>query len=159
ALILIEISGDEIRGFLRTNAKLLCKTEGRLTVDDSEIYSFCTLPLLPRHGLYRQTQHRCGRTAMDVLTGGEGFGKPLVSGKMCEYRELDLRIVCGDKPPSLFRNEGSENLAAEIGSNGNVLQIRIAAGQKAGRSAGLWDGRLQPLSVRMYDVLYYYDVR
>src|SRR5262249_40805604 len=40
ALILLEVSGDEVRSFLRTDAELLSQPKRRLAIHDAEVHGF-----------------------------------------------------------------------------------------------------------------------
>ena len=61
-----------------------------------------------------------------------------------EQTQLDLRVVGGEERPALSRNESAPNVAAELAANRNVLEIRIARREAAGRRDRLVERRVQP---------------
>ena len=56
-----------------------------------------------------------------------------VLGQVREHAELDLRVVGRDQHVARLGDERAADLAAELGADRDVLQVRIAAAQAAGR--------------------------
>ena len=53
-------------------------------------------------------------------------------GQVREHAELDLRVVGRDQHVAGVGDERAADLAAELGADRDVLQVRIAAAQAAG---------------------------
>ena len=79
----------------------------------------------------------CGGEGVDVLSAAEGFDQHGILGEMGQEAQLDLRVVGGEQQAAGRGDEGGANLAAELGADGNILQIRIGGAEAAGGGAGL----------------------
>ena len=64
---------------------------------------------------------------MDVDPAGECFGKATdAAAQVGEDPQLDLRVVGGEQDATGRRDECSSDPASFLGSNRDILQIRIA---------------------------------
>ncbi len=63
--------------------------------------------------------------------------------------QFDLRVVGGEQDVPLLRHKSSANFAAQLRSNGNILQVRIAGAEAARGCPGLRKTRVQPPRLRM----------
>ena len=84
-----------------------------------------------------------------VFAVAEGFDQDRIVGQMCENAQLDLRVVGRKEQAAGTGDEGGADFAAELGADGNVLEIRIRRAQAPGRGAGLVEARMQPACGRM----------
>src|SRR5215467_14309959 len=80
ALILLEVSGDEVRGFVRADSQLLGKSEWRLSINDSKVDRFRPLALRWDYLIDSQSKDRSCGAPVDVLARRECFCKVLVAG-------------------------------------------------------------------------------
>ena len=102
-----------------------------LSVDRREVDRLRARSHLGRHGIDRHAKNDGRRLAVDIAARIERIDKRRVVGQMCEEPKLDLRVVGGEKQPSLSRNESSANVPAQLSTDRNVLQVRVARGQSA----------------------------
>ena len=70
---------------------------------------------------------------MDVVAALERLDQRLVAGHVREHAQLDLRVVGGNQDVARVGDERAADLAPELGADRDVLQVRIAAAQTAGR--------------------------
>jgi hypothetical protein len=80
---------------------------------------------------------------VQVLAGREGLLEPGVVGQVGHDPHLDLAVVGGHQ--ALEARPGDEalaDLAALLGADRDVLQVRVVAGQPPGRGDHLLEGRV-----------------
>ena len=63
---------------------------------------------------------------------------------MGQHPQLDLGIIRGQKETALFGNERAAKASADRPAGRDVLEVRIGAGEAAGRGHGLIVGRVDP---------------
>src|SRR5277367_5094927 len=80
---------------------------------------------------------------VDVFPATKSFDEDRIARKMSEDAQLNLRIIRGKELKSRRGDERGANFAAELGADGNVLQIRIGRAQTSGCGAGLREARVQ----------------
>ena len=68
---------------------------------------------------------------------------------MREDAQLDLRVVGRDQPIAGLGDEGAADLAANLGADRDVLEVRIAARQPAGCRNRLVERRVDAARVRV----------
>ena len=61
---------------------------------------------------------------------------------MRQQTEFDLRVIRYYKLPAFLRNECRADLTAQLGTDRNVLQIRVRRRKPAGRGTSLIEGRV-----------------
>ena len=71
------------------------------------------------------------------------------SGQVREHAELDLRVVGRDQHVARFGDERAADLAAELGPDRDVLQVRIAAAQASGRGDRLVEAGVHAAGLRV----------
>ena len=74
---------------------------------------------------------------VDVFAAAEGVDEQRVLGEVREQAQLDLRVVGGEQHVAGRGDEGGADLAAELGADGDVLQVRVGRREAAGGGAGL----------------------
>ena len=75
---------------------------------------------------------------VDVFIGAD---QQRVGAEVREQAEFDLRVVCGEQLRAGRGGECGANFAAQLGADGNVLQVGIDGGETAGsRGRGLEGG-------------------
>ena len=78
------------------------------------------------------------------------FEKGLVLGIVGQDPQIDLRIVAGHKDMSLLRDKCLADALSLLGADGDILQVRVAAGKSPGGSNRLVEGGMHPACFRMY---------
>jgi hypothetical protein len=73
---------------------------------------------------------------VNVEAFAEGFLQRLDIGDFGEQPQLDLRIVGGDELVTVDGDEGTADLAALLGADRNVLQVRLGRGEAPGGGGG-----------------------
>ena len=81
---------------------------------------------------------------VDVVVVFESGDHVLVIGDMRQHAQLDLRIVRVDQYPALTGTEKLAHFPAELGADGNVLQIRLGGTDPAGARLGLVEAGMDP---------------
>jgi hypothetical protein len=62
---------------------------------------------------------------VNVEALAEGFLQRLDAGDLGEQPQFDLRIIGGDELVAVDGDEGAADLAALLGTDRNVLQVRL----------------------------------
>jgi hypothetical protein len=82
-------------------------------------------------------------SGMDIKPVAEGFLHVVITAHVRDDAEFDLAVIRTEQPVVLIPgNEGLADLAPFLRANGNVLQVRIVAGQATRRSNGLQIARM-----------------
>ena len=76
------------------------------------------------------------RHGVDVEAVGEGLPQLRDVGDMGEHAQLDLAVVGRDQLVPGVGDEGGADLAALLGADRDVLQVRLGRGQPPGRGRG-----------------------
>src|SRR5262249_6992244 len=83
---------------------------------------------------------------VNVVAAPKGFDQRLVAGQMRQNAKLDLRVVGGNQKMAWICDERAADFPSELGPNGNVLEVGIAAAQSASRRHGLVETRVHTAS-------------
>ena len=82
--------------------------------------------------------------AVDVGAAREGVLEVLVARHVGQDPQLDLGVVGGEEHPiGIAGDEGAPDPPAELGPDGDVLEIRVGRGQPAGRCDRLVERRVE----------------
>ena len=90
---------------------------------------------------------------MDVEPLGEGLLQLRDVGDMGEEPQLDLAVIGRDDLVAFRRHEGPADLAAGLGADRDVLQVRVGGGQPARGGGGEREGGVHPLGLGMHVLL------
>ena len=83
--------------------------------------------------LERHAEDLGGDELVNVAVLGERGLQGLVAAEVGEHAELDLRVVGGEQHVvGVAGHEGRADLPAELGADGDVLQVRVARREPAG---------------------------
>ena len=138
-----EVSVDQVLGFLAAQMQALREAEGRDAVHNAEVRRLGPSTLLPRHFGQRNAVDLRRGGGMDVVSVAEGLHEVSVLAEVRHDAELDLRVVRGDDDAlRRARDERLADLLAAFGADGDVLQVRIRAGQAAGGRKRLVERRM-----------------
>src|SRR5699024_8228496 len=85
-----------------------------------------------------------GGAAVDVLPAAEGRLHVLVPGDVGQDAQLDLAVVGVHKDAARLCDEEAPQLAAQLGADGDVLQVGVVRGEAAGAGLGPVEGGVNP---------------
>src|SRR5207249_814235 len=88
------------------------------------------------------------RARVDVLAAPERLDNRGVARQVGEDAELDLRVVGGDEPPPLLRDERGADPPAELGPGRDVHEVRVLRGEPPGRRHELVERRVDAAGAR-----------
>ena len=71
--VLFKISGNELLGFARLNAKILRESKCRKPIDDAEVHHLGLAAVVGRHHQRRHAEHLGRRQRVDVVPAPVGF--------------------------------------------------------------------------------------
>ena len=121
----LEILFDIGAGFLAGDAELVGEPESRDAVDNTEIDCFGAAADFGGHAFHRHAEHFGSRHGVNI----ESLAKRLLQRRdatdLGQQPQFDLRIVGRNELVAGCRNEGAADLAAILGADRNILQIRI----------------------------------
>ena len=141
ALVAREIAIDVGLGFGLRNAQLRGQPEGGNSVHDAEVHRLGTIARLLVHGFGGNAEDLAGGERMNIDIFRVGAHQQRIAAEMRQQPQLDLRIVGGEQLRARRGCKCGANFAAELGADGDVLQIGIDRGEPAGgRSRGLKRG-------------------
>ena len=110
---------------------------GLLTIHDAKVHGLGAAAQVGRYLGHRHAKHARGRLGMEVLALVEGAHQVLVTRKMREQAQLDLRVVHRQKDAALARRERRLDGTPQLRARRNVLQIGVARRQAPRRGDGL----------------------
>ena len=95
-------------------------------------------------------EHPRGGLAVDVGAALERLLEMHVARHVGQDAQLDLAVVGGEQHAvGVAGHERVPDLAAQLGPDGDVLEVRVDRRQPAGRRDGLLEGGVQPLGGRV----------
>ena len=74
---------------------------------------------------------------MDILPAAERVLHVLVAGDMGQDAQLDLAVIGVHQHAARLCNKVGPQLAAQLGADGDVLQVGVIGGEAAGAGLGL----------------------
>ncbi len=101
------------------------------------------------HALHRHVEHFARRHRVNVDAVVEGLAQARDVGDVGEQAQFDLRVVGREQDIARRGDEGLADLAAFLGADRNVLQVRVGGGEAAGLRAGKRVGRVDAAGVRV----------
>ena len=129
--------------------ELVGEAEGRDAVDDAEVDRLGAAAHVGRHVLDRHAEHFRRRHGVNVDAVLERLAQRRHFGDFGQQPQLDLRIVGRDQLHAGRGDEGFADLAAFLGADRDVLQIRLGRRQPAGRGRGERVGRVHAVRRRV----------
>ena len=103
------------------------------------------------HLIIAATEYQCRGMRVDVFACPEGLRQGGIAGHVGQYPQLDLRVVGADEEISLdAAPEATADAAAPFGADGDVLQVRPAAGKASGRGHCLPEIRMHQPGLRVH---------
>ena len=133
ARIAREVAVDVGARLLLRNAQLRGQAEGRDAIDDAEVDGLGAIARLLVHLVERHAEDLAGGEGVDVFVALVSAHQQRVTREVGQKAQFDLGIIGGKQLCAGRGGEGGANLAAQLGADGNVLQIRIDGGEPACR--------------------------
>ena len=123
--------------------------EGREAVDDAEVDGLGAAAVLGVDFAGGHAEDLRGGEGVDVVAAAVGLDQQRVGGEVGEQAQLDLRVVGGEQQVAGLGDEGGANLAAQLGADGDVLQVGIDGREASGGRAGHVEGGVQAAGARV----------
>ena len=148
--ILSKIKIDKFLTLHPSQISLPSNTHRTQPVDHSKVQYLGDPALIGRNIL--NPVHRTSRRIMDIFTPVEGFEQPRLLRQVRQNPQLDLRVVSSKELPTVssIRNERLSHLPTKLGTNRNVLDVRISAGKSTRRRPDLVEARVNALGLRIH---------
>lgn len=124
------------------NVQRLAETKRLLPIDDAEVDRLGTRAHIGRYLVNRHAKDIGSRMGMEVLATQECVDEPLITRKMREQPQLNLRVIGRQEHTVRRRDEGLADAATELRAHGNVLQVGIGRGEPACRRDRLIEARV-----------------
>ncbi len=131
------VAVDDLRGLGVGDAEAPSEAEGGDAVDDAEVDHLRAAALVLGDLLERDAMDLGGDGGVDVLPFEEGLDERGVARQMGEDAELDLGVVGGDEDMAGVGDEGLADVAADLGADGDVLEVGVAGAEAPGGGDGL----------------------
>ena len=129
----LEIFADIGAGLLAADPELVGEPEGGNAVDDAEIDRLGAAAHLAGHVFDRHAEHFRRRHGVNVEVLAERLAQLLDARDLGEKPQLDLRIVRRNELHPRRGDKRAADLAAVLGADRDVLQIRLRRRQPSGR--------------------------
>ena len=126
--------------FLHGHADILGKAVCALAVHDTEVDSLGRGAQPGRHLALRDAVDLGGGAAVDVLAVQKGLLHMRVPGDMRQNAQFDLAVIRIYQHTAWLCNKVGAQLAAQLGADGDILQIGIIGGEPSGAGFGLVEG-------------------
>ncbi len=146
----LEIAIDVGRCGAALDAQALGEAESAHAVDQAEIDRLGITPLLGGDRLRRHRKNLAGGGAMNIHALFERTQQAGILADVRHDAQLDLRIIGTDDAVPGRRDEGLANAAPFDGTDRDVLQIGVVAGQPSGHRNRLGIGRVDPAGCRVH---------
>ena len=116
-----EVVGDELLGLGLRNLQAVGETEGGDAVQNPEVDGLGGAAHVGGNLLFVNAVDMGGHRRVDILVVAEGFDHALVLAHVRDDAELDLRVVGGEQHVAIGGHERLADVAAALGTHGDVL--------------------------------------
>ncbi len=144
-----KIRVDERLRFLPGYTDVLGERERLLSVEQRVVDDLRAAAKLVGVEAARGAEHLECRAVVDVLAVAERVDERLLPGEVGEDAQLDLRVVGRDEHVARLGHECPPDLPADVGPDGDVLEVGVAAAQAPGRGHCLVEARVHAARVGM----------
>ena len=114
---------QELLGLGLADAGFAGEALGAHAVDHAEVDRLAQAPLFRGHLVFVEQQP--GREGVHVVAVGVGLHQHLLAAEVGEDAQLDLGVVGADQLPALLGQERLADAPAELGADGDVLQVGV----------------------------------
>ncbi len=132
-----EVRIDELLRLLHRDTRLLRQRLRAHAIEQAKVHALSKRTLIGRYLIERHVQYFRGGGAVDVLPGGKRGAQAGIVGDVRGDAQLHLRVVGGDHHVTLLDDEGPAHFAAQLGADGDVLQIGVLRSDASADGAGL----------------------
>jgi hypothetical protein len=143
----LEIGVDEGLGLLAGDVELVGQAEGGNPVDHAEIDRLGLAADHRVHAFQRHVEDFRGGHGVDVDPVAEGLFETVHTGDMGQQAQFHLGIVGRDQAIARLGDEDFADLAAGLGADRDVLQVRLGRGQAPRRRRRQRERPMHPLGV------------
>ena len=152
ALVHFKVAVDETLGLCHRNFQVAGEAECGHAVEHAKIHDLRVAAHVGGHVFEAYAVDGCCRAGVDVDAFLVAFDERFVSAQVCEHAELNLRVVhCENHIVRVLRNECGADLLAEFATDGDVLQVRVAARKAACCRTPLDKACVDALGVRVHE--------
>ena len=153
-----EVGVDELLSRRGRDADVARQRERRLAVKQRIVDDLRPPPELVFVEPAVGAEHLQRSAVVNILAAGKRLHERFFFSHVRQHAKLDLRVVGGDQHEPRIGDEGAPDFAPQVGANRNVLQVRIAAAQAAGRRHRLVERGVHPCRARMDELRQCIDV-
>ena len=151
ALVHFEVAVDKALGLPHRDFQVAGEAEGGHAVEHAEIHHLGVTAHVGGHVVEAHSVDGGCRACVDVDAFLVAFDERFVTAEVGEHAEFNLRVVHRENHVAwVLWDECGADLLAEFATDGDVLQIRIAARKAACRSTPLDKARVDALGVRVH---------
>ena len=147
----LEVRLDECLGFGVLHLELTRERMRALAVDGREVDRLRARPHLRCHRFERHGEDDARRLPVDVAARAERIDERGIMREMGEQPQLDLRVVRGQHVPAFTRNESPADVLAELATDRDVLEVRIARRKTSGAGHRLVERGVQSPRGRIHE--------
>ena len=133
----VQVGFQEGLRLLDRNAQVAAEREGPLAVHDAEVDRLGRGAQLVGDGLLGDAVDLGGGGAVDVRPALEGVLHGLVAGDVRQNAQLDLAVIGVHQRAAAVRHKVTPQPAAQLGADGDVLQIGLGGADAPGAGLGL----------------------
>ena len=152
ALVHFEVAVDKALGLCHRDFQVAGEAEGGHAVEHAEVHDLRVAAHVGGHVFEAYAVDGGGRAGVDVDAFLVAFDERFVSAQVGEHAELNLRVVYRENHVvRILRNECGADLLAEIATDGDVLQVRVAAREAACCCTPLDEACVDALRVRVHE--------
>ena len=126
--------------FLAGNTEIFAQPKRADTIYDTEIDCFCIAAKLRCHFLKRHMEYLRRRDRVDVLRLSVCLDEVLVIRHMRQHTQLNLGIISVNQHTALARYKQLPDLASQLHTHRNVLQVRLCTADTSCRCDRLVKG-------------------
>ena len=143
----LEVAVDELLRLLLLDLQAVGEPVGGEPVDDPVVDHLRLGAHADREVLGRGVEDLGRGLGVDVLAALEDLAQHVLAGDVGEHAQLDLGVVDREQDVAGLGDEAGADLAARLGADRDVLQVRVDRGQPAGGGGDLQERRVQPAVV------------
>ena len=160
ALVHFEVTVDKALGLPHRDFQVAGEAEGGHAVEHAEVHHLGVAAHVGGHVVKAHAVDGRGGAGVDVDAFLVALDECFVTAQVGEHAEFNLRVVHRENHVvRVLRHECGTDLLAEFATDGDVLQVRIAARKAACRSAPLDKACVDALGVRVHECGEYGNVR
>ena len=155
----LEVLLDERPRLVPSDAELSGQRKRSLPIERSEVDGLGRPALVPRHLVERHAEDDRSRLLVHIYSVPEGTHQRFIPREMGEDAQFDLRVVCPIEEAAVRRNESLADLAAQVSSDGDVLEVGFAGREPTRRRHRLIESGVDTARARDHELGQGVDIR